>query len=352
MAIVGIRAAARWLARRTNAAAGRTGDDVAVLDGGDALLHAHDPVAALRALRERLPAGGVLRVRALPRWTHARDAQLVRVATLLGADAATRVGLSVLRRVVARLAPAHPLRFAFAAHRQRQRTGAWGRTCSATELVSVLAAAGLRPVRWRVPDDAEPRAAATRLRLQHLPDALVLDHVDLWQQLRAPLAVDAVGDASPPRAACWRGEADFLDHVHGVRVGARAPNPLYAHLFAAFELAARHPELELPDLEAQVGRWLPWATPLERGRVRFGLTPYATFQRFRVNVLEHLERTDLGVAADWSCVRLRDDDNALLAVRTLLRDAAVPAANELDDGTLRELHVLLQTHDRLFLTLR
>jgi SAM-dependent methyltransferase len=72
--------------------------------------------------------------------------------------------------------------------------------------------------------------------------------------------------------------------AHALRVGRLAPNPLYAHLFAAYELAQRHPELELPDLELQLGRWTPWADPLEERPVTFGLTPYGTHQRFRVNL--------------------------------------------------------------------
>ncbi len=350
MAIVIVRAVARWLRR-----AGASGDAHAraadLLDAGDVVTHASDPLAALRALRDRVAPTGVLRVRALPRWHHARDAQLRRVAALLGIDAATPRGAASLRRVVARLQPTHPLRVAFASHAQRVRGARAGRTVTATELAALLARAGLEPVRWLVPDPARPDAAAARLRLDGRSDAFVLGYLDLWQQLRAPLVVDArPTPGARGQRPCFRAEADFVDHVGAVRVGARAPNPLYAHLFAAFELAARHPELGLPDLEDQIGRWLPWAAPLEHGRVRFGLTPYATFLRLRVNVLEHVARTDFGVAPDWAGVRLRDDGDALLAARALLVDCGVPAA--LDDAALRELHVLLQTHDRLLLTLR
>ncbi|MCB9876211.1 MAG: class I SAM-dependent methyltransferase [Planctomycetes bacterium] len=147
----------------------------------------------------------------------------------------------------------------------------------------------------------------------------------------------------------FAGEARFLQHAAALRVGQRAPNPLYAHLFAAFELAHLHPELGLPDLEAQVGKWLPWADPLEERPFAFGLTPYGTLQKLRVNVREHLEREPLPVATDYGAVRLRGDATALARTRTLLAAADLPR-RDFDDATLRELFVLLMTHDRLFVT--
>jgi len=149
----------------------------------------------------------------------------------------------------------------------------------------------------------------------------------------------------------WPAEPTFLRHTTSLRVGRRAPNPLYAHLFAAFELAARHPELALPDLETQVGRWLPWADPLEERPIRFGLTPYGTFQRLRQNVLEHLSRSELPTAASWADVRLRNDAAALQQVRDWRRDHTEAPTSSLDDAALRELHVLLFSFDSLFVTL-
>ncbi len=147
------------------------------------------------------------------------------------------------------------------------------------------------------------------------------------------------------------GQDAFLAHIASLRTGRRAPNPLYAHMFAAFELAARHPELGLPDLETQMGRWLPWADPLEHRPFTFGLTPYGTYQRFRVNVQEHLARQDFGTAASYAEVRLRGDGEALARVRKALAAAGELPARLRSDAELRELFVLLFAHDSLFLTL-
>jgi hypothetical protein len=147
------------------------------------------------------------------------------------------------------------------------------------------------------------------------------------------------------------GEADFLATASALRVGRRAPNPLYAHLFAAFERDRLQPELGLPDLETQMGRWLPWADPLEQRPITFGLTPYATNQRFRINIQEHLARAPLATAQGWGAVRLRHDATALAAVQRLLRNAPELPTATLDDASLRELFVLLCSHDQLFLNL-
>ncbi len=169
--------------------------------------------------------------------------------------------------------------------------------------------------------------------------------------LRASGLVLGGADRAPrlPFHEPWAGEAAFLAHANALRTGRRAPNPLYAHLFAAFELPQRHPELALPDLDAWMGRWLPWADPLEERPIRFGLTPYATLQRFRTNVAEHLARGDLPVAPGYDAVRLRNDDSMLARVRSLLREHADLPAGERPDAALRELAVLLFTHDTLFL---
>ncbi len=146
-------------------------------------------------------------------------------------------------------------------------------------------------------------------------------------------------------------EQDLLAHAAALRIGPRAPNPLYSHLFAAWELAQRHPELGLPSLEEQLGRWLPWADPLEHRPIVWGLTPYATAQRLGTNVREHLAREPMPTAASWADVRLRGDDAALRRVRAFLSERGDLPARTLEDAALRELFVLLFGHDSLFVTL-
>ncbi|MCC7063486.1 MAG: methyltransferase domain-containing protein [Planctomycetes bacterium] len=146
-------------------------------------------------------------------------------------------------------------------------------------------------------------------------------------------------------------ESACLAHASALRVGRRAPNPLYAHLFAAFERDRRHPELGLRDLEGQLGRWLPWADPLEELPIAFGLTPYGTALRLRQNVHDHLERTELPTAASYADVRLRADAQCLNRVREFLRDQKALPSTLRDEATLRELFVLLFAHDSLFVTL-
>ena len=145
------------------------------------------------------------------------------------------------------------------------------------------------------------------------------------------------------------GEAEWLRSASTLRIGRRAPNPLYAHLFAAFEAHRRWPQLGLLDLDAQLKTWLPWATPLEHGRIRFGLTPYATAQRCQAALRDHLQREPLPTGT-WEEVRLRDDPKCLDAARSFLR---AHGAREMpaDDAAARELWTLLFAQEDLFLTL-
>jgi len=153
-----------------------------------------------------------------------------------------------------------------------------------------------------------------------------------------------------PAHSPFAAEDNWLAHSSALRVGPRSPNPLYAHIFAAFELAERHPELGLRDLEGQMGRWLTWADPLEEPPIAFGLTPYGTLKRLRINVTEHLERDTLPTANSYADVRLRGDAHALQRVRSLLAEHTDLPQRNYDDATLRELFVLLCSHERLFLT--
>lgn len=146
------------------------------------------------------------------------------------------------------------------------------------------------------------------------------------------------------------GEDRFLHAAHALRQGRLAPNPLYAHLFAAFEADRLWPELSLPSLDEQLKTWLPWASPLEEGRIQFGLSPYATAQRHRVAITDHLARGPLPTVSGYDEVRLRDDAGKLAAARAFAARHAAPNAH-LDDAAARELWVLLFGHGDLFLTM-
>ncbi len=146
------------------------------------------------------------------------------------------------------------------------------------------------------------------------------------------------------------GEADWLRSTSALRIGRRAPNPLYAHLFAAFEANRAWPQLGLPSLDEQLRAWLPWATPLEHGRIRFGLTPYATAQRCQAALKDHLDREPLPIAANWSEVRLREDQAKLAESRAFAAANGVDGAL-VDDRDARELWCLLFAQDDPFLTL-
>ena len=158
------------------------------------------------------------------------------------------------------------------------------------------------------------------------------------------------GTDEPPRLEShsdFAGQSEFLADTSALRVGRQAPNPLYGHLFAAWELDRRHPELGLGDVDAQVKRWQPWADPLEQRPVQFGLTPYGTYQQCRQSISDHLEREDLPVAESWAGVRLRDDARKLEQVRTLLADRNLQPPDP-GRAALRELWMLLWGHEQLF----
>lgn len=146
------------------------------------------------------------------------------------------------------------------------------------------------------------------------------------------------------------GEARFLASTTALRTGRRAPNPLYAHLFAALEADRSWPELALPSLDDQLRRWLPWTEPLGPERLADRLVPYAAISRHAAAFADHFARGPLEVAAGWHEVRLRDDASQLANARAFAREHGVP--NEaLDDATARELAATCFAHDDLFLTL-
>lgn len=151
--------------------------------------------------------------------------------------------------------------------------------------------------------------------------------------------------------AAFPAEASWLREATSLRAGPRAPNPLYAHIFAALELDRRQPELALPALDDQLARWAPWADPLEQRPLRFGLTPYATWHRHEAALRAHLERAPLPAVASYEDLRLRGDREALARVRRALGEHPDLPRRTYSDSALRELFVLLFTSDRLFVTL-
>lgn len=403
------------------------------------LMNLTDPARALRAMRDRLEPRGVLRLMVYPEWSRRRVFQLQRIARLLGLCAQERHHPAVFRSFARALPRSHPLRHAFVTYADSRNDAgvvdgflhAGDRGFTGFQLGELLAQAGLTPGYWFHRPWGQPDLMAERLGFGDRTQSFVLDHLDLWQELRGNFVVCVRRDDAPPRLVqpetphpafaaghhplrhglhlhrlawfgtrlpartceepvvlqprdaralragrtprhlrssglvlggddlaprlpahrSWPEEAACLQRSRRVAVGRRAPNPLYAHLFAAFERAARHPELGLPDLETQMGRWLPWADPLEQRPVRFGLTPYGTMQRFRTNVLEHLERGDLPLADGWTNVRLRADGEQLQHVRALLRGHDGLPQRTLADEHLRELAVLLFAHDSLFVAI-
>lgn len=146
------------------------------------------------------------------------------------------------------------------------------------------------------------------------------------------------------------GEAEFLQSTRSLRLGRRAPNPLYAHLFAALEAHRTWPGLALPSLDDQLRRWLPWTESLGPDRLADRLVPYAAISRHPEAFADHFARGPLAVAAGWHEVRLRDDASQLARARAFVREHGAP--NEvLDDATARELAATCFAHEDLFLTL-
>lgn len=401
------------------------------------LMNLADPAAALRGLRARLTPGGVLRVMVYPHYSRQRIFQLQRLAKLLGLTANERHHPAVLRSFVKALPRSHPLRYAFTTYADSRNDAgvvdgflhAGDRGFTAFQLADLLQSAGLAPAYWFHRPWAQPDRMAEQLGLDGRAQSVVMNHLDLWQELRTNFVVCARRDDAPdavvqaptphpmfaggqgslrhrvrlerlrwlggsvptrtgdgdvvlrPRAAralrdgsthrgegaLWLGGKDhrvqlpahepfaaeerWLEASAALRAGERAPNPLYAHVLAAFELDRAHRELGLPSLGQQLSDWLPWADPLEQPPIRFGLTPYATWQRMEAPLRAHLDRAPLPRANSYADVRLRGDGEALGRVRALLASRSDLPDRSYDDATLRELFVLLFTHDRLFVTL-
>ena len=209
---------------------------------------------------------------------------------------------------------------------------------------------------WRL------RALGGRIPTKTEDGEIVLRAADARRLWRGDLAGDAgrrlaglglaLGEQSPqlslPALRPLPGEDSFLARAYALRLGRRAPNPLYAHLFAAWEADRLWPGLGLPDLDSQLKAWLPLASPLEEGRIHFGLSPYATAQRRQSALRDHLERGPLPVAEGYDAVRLRGDAELLARARSLAKDHGGADGAHLDDAGARELALLCFLHEDLF----
>lgn len=122
--------------------------------------------------------------------------------------------------------------------------------------------------------------------------------------------------------------------------GAGAPNPLYAHLFAALTTRALPGLPPLGDAGEQVVRWHGHAEALEGGPIRFGLTPVHTYRTQR-------QAVDLALAAattpcaSWDEVRLRHESVHLRALADRLASAGLEDRMPRTAAARRELGVLL-----------
>lgn len=185
---------------------------------------------------------------------------------------------------------------------------------------------------------------------------LHLDAADVRELARSDVRSDKKAEfkrhglllGGPPTDSALKPHADIGDNrldVPLLRRGERAPNPFYAHLFAAFELSTR---CDLPDLQKQAATWANHAAPLEKAPVSFGLTPLATYHRHRAEVDAHLAAPPEPSAAGWDDVTLDDDAAKLADSRAWLVAHRVPNQG-LSNAELRELWSLLFSYPSLFL---
>ncbi|MBL8752872.1 MAG: methyltransferase domain-containing protein, partial [Planctomycetes bacterium] len=171
------------------------------------LMNVADPLATLRGLASRLTKHGVLRLMVYPQWSRSRVFQLQRLAQLLGLHAGDRSHPHALRTFVRRLDRAHPLRFAFTTYADSKNDAgvvdgflhAGDRGFTGFQLGAMLHAAGLEPGHWFHRPWAQPDRMAERLLLRDRSQSFVLDHLDLWQELRGNFVVVARRSDAGPR---------------------------------------------------------------------------------------------------------------------------------------------------------
>lgn len=183
----------------------------------------------------------------------------------------------------------------------------------------------------------EPTDAATRAAL-HTAGVLLA----AW---RASKSVAAPAGAlvsasslplSPPRVTLWRGRG--------------VPNPLYAHLYAAWTTTELPGLPSLGSIDAQMARWDGHAEALEDAHLPFGLTPAHTYRALRPAVDAALTAASSGSAcAGFAGIRLRGEAAHVRALAAVLARAGLQDRTPACADRRRELCVLLVTHAALSL---
>ncbi len=186
-------------------------------------------------------------------------------------------------------------------------------------------------------DGRTARAAGSSERV----DAATVARLHAAGVLLAPRPVStgvAVADfaALPPPTTIW--------------LGAGAPNPFYAHLYAAWSTTELPGLPALGPLAAQVARWEGHADSLEDAHTPLGLTPAHTYRAQQAVVEDALAVADAAPpCASYAAVRLRDEASRVQALHALLARAGLEDRVPKEAERRRELCVLLVTHASLCL---
>lgn len=130
-------------------------------------------------------------------------------------------------------------------------------------------------------------------------------------------------------------------HSPGLRLGPQAPNPLYAHLFAAYEAAGSR-------LQEELDRWQHEAEPLEEAG-GYGLTPYGTWQSRGPELHAILQAGRSDEVGTYASIRYAGEDSGRRRLRSFLRGFDLPR-RVFSDAEERELWVLLGTHRAMSLS--
>lgn len=122
----------------------------------------------------------------------------------------------------------------------------------------------------------------------------------------------------------------------------KSPNPLYRHLFDAYES-------EGENLEKTLSQWKPFERPLEDEEILWGLTPGETYRRNEAPIREWLsQRRSSLELLPLSQVQLKQENKKLEDLKAFLQKAQGVVVPE-ERVTLRMLWILLLSSDQLFL---